>query len=364
MIIKNIRWGCDSGICCGPAPSAVHVETMALDDSGSSVFCLVSVLDCSEQVRLSHYSVYDILMNMGSSAASFESELAKADAVCFETHDYETESVSEEIKSSPYSCLINCARRVMAAYLEDCFDSDAEEAAQELLDLGLKNRLEDTAEEYVKYVTGLPELDDDEVEAKLRQMLTGNPADFTQIREFITDYEDDFYDIAETAFRIAVELDAFNYVAEYADEIDLNDDGYACSYLSSCSDDMAEILINHGAFRDPDYYAENCRFACSTEDGITVFAESFQQEVFEEYLKQHKLTEEDIAQELTEYGDGYPEDVYELLDLSVEDGKLVRGDMSGAFGSEMVEFLESLGYYCGFEGESFTGGSYGTYFIK
>lgn len=221
------------------------------------------------------------------------------------------------------------------------------------------------------------EPDDEEIEAHIQELLSGNPDEFDEIEEYIGEVEEHYSDdLSEFTFREAIRCGATNYVEAYAGDFDLNDgDGYS-TYLYETEDpNMQEILMDHGAFKSWDDYAD-CRFAVETVNGeILAFDSDFQVEVFEKYLEFTGLTKAKIIQmldedydqdeddELPEDLDRYFEEDFEAMGISAEDGDIAFSDMIGDGGYSTKELLEELGWDCSFEGDSWKLETLGVYFI-
>ena len=217
----------------------------------------------------------------------------------------------------------------------------------------------------------------EEMEAHIRELLSGDPEKFDEIEKYISAVEAYYCgNLSNFAFREAIRSGASNYVEAHAGNFDLNDtDGYS-SYLYETDDsDMQEILMNHGAFKFLGDYAD-CRFAIETINGdILAFDSDFQREVFEEYLKYTGLTKEKIIQMLADDYDEYkdedlPEDFdrcvdddFSALGISLSNGEICFGDLVGYRGYDTKKLIEELGWGCSFEGDSWRFETDGVYFI-
>ncbi len=210
------------------------------------------------------------------------------------------------------------------------------------------------------------------IEAKIKKLLKEAEDDFEEIEEYISDNEDVYSgELAEFAFRTAVQMGNTEYIECYIDEIDLNDEGGYSSYLYETDDEeIKELLMDHGAFKSWEDY-EDCRFAMETVNGdILAFDSDFQKEVFEKYKEKYDLTEEKISAILSDedFEEELDRDVAEDLDtmcVSVEDGDFSFKSVPGEGGGyALKELLEELGWDCDFEGDSWKLETIGVYFIN
>ena len=219
----------------------------------------------------------------------------------------------------------------------------------------------------------------EELEAKIKEMLSQADGDFSELTDFIEEHEEDYDDdLAEYAFREAVRTGNTDYVDEFAQNIDLNDGDGCSTYLYETDDEeMQELLMDHGAFRSWEDY-DDCLFAVETVNGeILSFEPEFQKEAFEQYKEKFDLTDEKIMKVLGIDTDDeedneeddfeidrYVEDDMEALGVSFEDGEPQFMDMVSSSGMETMELLEELGWSCSFEGDSWQLETVGVYFIR
>lgn len=220
-------------------------------------------------------------------------------------------------------------------------------------------------------IEGEEDLDDQTIEAEIKRMLDEAEDDFSELDDFISSYEDSYSgDIADFAFRAAIQSGKTEYVDEHADDFDLNDgDGYSTYLYETDDEEMQEILMNHGAFKSWDDY-EDCRFAMETVNGeILAFDSDFQQEVFKKYKETYELSDERIAEIISDgiYDDASGRDVEDdlaTMGVSINDDEYTFEDKCGDGGYELMELLEDLGWDCSFEGDSWKLETIGVYFIK
>ena len=89
MIVKSIRYGETSGVCCGPVSGPSFVEVMVYDDKGISHFIQASVLDISLMIIMSEYPLFDIMYTAHNSVAGdFEKEYKKAQKLMTKEEEY------------------------------------------------------------------------------------------------------------------------------------------------------------------------------------------------------------------------------------------------------------------------------------
>lgn len=212
--------------------------------------------------------------------------------------------------------------------------------------------------------------DDAAMEVEIRRMLEEAGDDFSELDEYIDSYEDSYSgDLADFAFRAAIQAGNSEYVDIHAEDFDLNDgDGYS-TYLDETEDeDIQYILMSHGAFRSWENY-DDCQFAMNTLNGwILTFDPDFQKEVFRRYKEAYELSDERIAGILS--GDGVKEvsgrnvkEDLSLMGVSLKDGEIIFADMEGKDGYDLKALLKDLGWDCCFEGDSWQFETTGVYYI-
>ena len=215
------------------------------------------------------------------------------------------------------------------------------------------------------------DLDDNTIEAEIKRMIDQSEEDFSELDDYISSHEDSYSgDLADFAFRAAIQSGNTEYVDQHADDFDLNDgDGYSTFLYETDDEEMQNILMNHGAFKSWDDY-EDCRFAMETVNGeILSFDSGFQREVFKKYKDTYELSDERIAEIISNgiYDDESGRDVEDdlaTIGVSVNDGEITFEDKCGDSGYELMELLEDLGWDCEFEGDSWKLETIGVYFIK
>ena len=208
------------------------------------------------------------------------------------------------------------------------------------------------------------------IDSAIEELLRKSPIDFHEIKTFISDNEDGYDgDLAEHVFRLAVRLGCKDYVREYADDIDLNDEGDCSSYLhENESEDMQELLFDHGAFRSWDEYDE-CNFALETMNWtVLVYSDELWEEAVDKCLEAYDTSEDKLPDFLEDdsVSDSDKECLTERLEslgASVtEEGKI--GYIYDPDGRGLLDELVNLGYEVDFEGQSNRFESNGVYFIK
>ena len=208
------------------------------------------------------------------------------------------------------------------------------------------------------------------IDSAIEELLRKSPIDFHEIKTFISDNEDGYDgDLAEHVFRLAVRLGCEDYVREYADDIDLNDEGDCSSYLhENESEDMQELLFDHGAFRSWDEYDE-CNFALETMNWtVLVYSDELQEEAMEKCLDEYDLSVGELEDFLEDDSISKRKKdrligSLEMLGITVdEDGDIgYAGEIAPR---DLLDELVNLGYEVDFEGQSNRFESNGVYFIK
>lgn len=199
--------------------------------------------------------------------------------------------------------------------------------------------------------------------------------DGSEIAEYIASHEDMYSDdIYDFAFREAIRQGVTEYIEENAENFDLNDGGGYSTYLHETDDeDVQDLLMELGAFRSWDEYAD-CRFAVETVNGsILAFDSDFQREVFDKYLGTYGITADDVvamfedeekADEFDSEHDRYFLEEMEMLGVTVEYGAITFIDRVDSDGGMLRDLLEELGWDCAFEGERWKLETNGVYFIR
>ena len=209
-------------------------------------------------------------------------------------------------------------------------------------------------------------IDNYDIESEVDRMLEELEDDFTELEDFISEHKDEYSDdLADYAFRTAIQNGNRKYVDQYADDFDLNDsgDGYSTYIYETDDEDMRELLMDHGAFKSLDDYSE-CRFAMETMNGeILAFDEDFQREVFEKFKEENDLTDEKVIEMLTEDEGDFVNEL-ECIGVTVKNGEISFEDKCCEDGCDLRDLLESLGWECDFEGDSWKFETLGVYFIK
>ena len=215
------------------------------------------------------------------------------------------------------------------------------------------------------------ELDDKTIEPEIERMLEESDDDFSKLDEFVSKHKDSYArDLADFAFRAAIQSGNIKYVDHHAADFNLNDgDGYS-TYLDEADDkEMQEVLMDHGALRSWDDY-EDCRFAMETVNGeIIAFDSDFQQEVFRKYKRKYKLSNARICEIISEgfsddESDRDVESDLETMGISVDDEEFSFDTECADNGYELMELLKDLGWDCEFEGNAWSLQPTGVYFIK
>lgn len=93
------------------------------------------------------------------------------------------------------------------------------------------------------------DLDDNTIEAEIKRMIDESEEDFSELDDYISSHEDSYSgDLADFAFRAAIQSGNTEYVDQHADDFDLNDgDGYSTFLYETDDEEMQNILMNHGA---------------------------------------------------------------------------------------------------------------------
>lgn len=193
--------------------------------------------------------------------------------------------------------------------------------------------------------------------------------DMDALDEFIEEHEEDYPELLERAFLLAVQKGNMEFVETHIDDVELNngDDGNSEYLYETDSQEMKELLMDYGALYSWGDY-EDCRFAVeTTEQTIIALSEGFQEEVYEKYKEKFNLTDGQISSILEEEANDSSRDVardMEALGVSFSDGVPTFGNKYGDDGYELMELLEELGWECDFEGNSWKFETTGVYFIK
>lgn len=213
-------------------------------------------------------------------------------------------------------------------------------------------------------------MDEEKIEAEIERMLEESKEDFSELEEFISEQEDSYSgNLADFAFRAAIRSGNTAYVDEHIYDFELNDgDGYS-TYLDETDDEeMQELLMNFGAAESWDDY--DCYPFALENLGYTIlsFTSDFQKEVFRKYKETRGLSDERIAQLLSEEtGDASNRELRReltALGVSVGDAGLTLQDKYGDHGLDLMMLLEKLGWKCDFRGQSWKLESTGVYFIE
>ncbi len=222
----------------------------------------------------------------------------------------------------------------------------------------------------------------DEIESKLEEVLALEK--YEEAEGIVEAFSDKYNgDLAEMAFRIALQQNCYDYVERHIEEIDLND-SYGCStYLGETDDErIIDFLNSHGANRNLEEF-EGCQFAAETVNGeIISFSKEFQREVLGKALSVLKISEEQLIHMLDSgeaeglnLGDDISvldlDNLAELCDalrVSVDKGKLRLGEFKFFDGSSdavaLIQLIESLGWKLRFEGSTVLGSiKEGVYYI-
>lgn len=214
------------------------------------------------------------------------------------------------------------------------------------------------------------------IEARIAEVMVYADEDASDVIDYMEEQKDNYIgSIDEFAFREAIRQGRKFYIRDRAYGFDLNDaDGHS-SYLYETDDpEIQAILIECGALRSMEDYADY-RFAMESENGtILAFSDGFQGEVFQKYLETYDLSEDDVIamfddddEALETFEDEYERDFYEDMEtmgISVEDDEISFENMAFSEGWELRDFIEELGWTCTFEGKYSKFGSTGVYFIR
>lgn len=217
-----------------------------------------------------------------------------------------------------------------------------------------------------------------EIEKQIAELFGAYEDDET-ITEFLEenedDYEDDIYDFA---FREAIRQGVTEYIENHVDDFDLMDNGDSSSYLDETEDeDIQDLLMSYGAYRSFDDYTDY-KFAAETVNNTVLsFEADFQKEVFEKYLAQYGISQEELiemfsdedkVEEFEDEHERYFEDDMAAMGVKVEADEIKFLDKTdwdnNDNGIELYELIEELGWECDFEGESWKFETTGVYFIK
>lgn len=185
-----------------------------------------------------------------------------------------------------------------------------------------------------------------------------------EIIEKMDPKDQDFFDKDEL-FAIAIQNNAYNYISDNMDDIDLFNDRWTSE---TDDEDMIDYLMENGATRDPDYYSD-CAFAyCIDSDCLIAFNDDFRKKAIEKYISKLNISKDMLAKYLDEEsdeeydGERDLEDDASALGFCVVDGKIEICESDEA-GSYIMDLLEWLEYYCTFQGSSWKLGASGYYFI-
>lgn len=220
----------------------------------------------------------------------------------------------------------------------------------------------------------------EQIEELLEKALADN--DCERAEQIVEDNEEDYDgDLYEAAFRIAVQQACYDYVSEHYDDVELNDiDGCWSSYLHETEDEgIIDFLASVGAYRDWDEFCDY-KFAVETVNNtVLAFDSDFHREVVDKVLSVIGLSESAIASKLDdgsaeEYelpdtlsgiDTGTLQELCEVLLITSEEGIFTLGEYEGdECGWQVRELIESLGWDCTFEGESWKFETNGVYYIK
>jgi len=220
----------------------------------------------------------------------------------------------------------------------------------------------------------------EQIEEMLEKALADNDCETAE--QIVADNEDDYEgDIAEAAFRIAVQQACYDYVSDHYEDVELNDiDGCWSSYLHETEDEsIIDLLTSVGAYRDWDEFCDY-KFAVETVNNtVLAFDEEFHKEIWDKVVSILGLTEAQIAKKL-ESGEaeeyelpdeisgmdtGTLQELCDVLLVTAEGDTLSLDEYSGdECGWQLRELVESLGWDCAFEGESWKFETNGVYYLK
>ena len=93
------------------------------------------------------------------------------------------------------------------------------------------------------------ELEDETIESEIRRMLGESDDDFSELDGFVADHKDAYSgDLADFAFRTAIQTGKTEYVNVHAENFELNNgEGYSTYLYETDNEEMQEILMDHGA---------------------------------------------------------------------------------------------------------------------
>lgn len=209
------------------------------------------------------------------------------------------------------------------------------------------------------------ELSEDILMQKVEELFSEDP---DALDDFIAEYEDDYPDLAEYAFLLAVRNGNMEYVEAHINDIELNngDDGNSEYLYETDDEEMKDLLMTYGALYPWDWYDDR-KFAVETT-GQTIIAldSDFQQEVYEKYKTHFDLTDAQISNIVAGKESMDTQNVAEdmkALGVSFEDSAPVFEFMYGKNGYTLMDLLETLGWECEFEGSSWKLDTVGVYFI-
>lgn len=186
-------------------------------------------------------------------------------------------------------------------------------------------------------------------------------------------------DIDETTFRIAIEEDCVDYIAQHCFDIELNSiDGYSPYLYMTDNKLIQNILMDAGASKNLDDYCD-CLFAMETVNGLLLaLDDDFRKEIVTKMLSVSSLDEttlaamiEDNTLEEYEYPESCPlsdslDCICNALALSAADGQLeyesIPFDDSDS-GYVILDLIRDLGWNPDFEGDMWKLETCGVYFI-
>lgn len=200
---------------------------------------------------------------------------------------------------------------------------------------------------------------------KLIEAIQSNDEDeIEKAIELFDERDQDDFD-ADELLDIAIREEAYDYVDEHLDDVDLYD--FHWTSVAE-TEEMIDFLMERGAARDPDYYVDYAFSYCVDTDYVLAFDDEFRKTAIKKYMNKIGLSEE----KLCEYLDGDTDDAYdgnrdieedaEALGFYSEDGKVVVGETNEA-GRAIIDVLDWLGYECKFQGCSWKLETSGYYYI-
>ncbi len=207
--------------------------------------------------------------------------------------------------------------------------------------------------------------------------------DYSEVDQFVDEqlfhYEgDEDGELDELAFRIAIRLEAVEYVREHVDEIDLYRPKKERSYSLETKNKEILSILDYDESDSWDDYAD-CKLVIEAlAYTVLFFQEEFQREVFDKYLELAEIKEEDVIKYLQKAKTGESgentcsnKDLYSLdkvikiLRVREDKGELVlKYDYPLEDSNSLKHLVESLGWEFSFDGGGGKCESSGVFYIE